>query len=73
MVINGKQLSELDTFFAKAKLPATVLLDAGTTITDVRQFVQSHIAVLKNNMDKPIYEVFYNRLVKLKELMNSAA
>lgn len=70
MVINEKQLSELESFFAKASLPKTVQLDAGTTITNVAKFVDSHLAVLRNNMDKPIYEVFYQRLEQLKEKIN---
>jgi hypothetical protein len=35
MPFTEKQVDELDTFFKKTKLPSTVQLDAGTTITDV--------------------------------------
>lgn len=70
MVINEKQLSELEAFFAKKKLPKEVQLDAGAKITDVSRFVESHLTVLRNNLDMTIYEVFYQRLIQLKEKIN---
>jgi hypothetical protein len=70
MPFTEKQIDELGTFFAKAKLPTTVDLDAGSKVTNVPAFIQSHLNVLRSNPDKPIYEVFYNRLVRLKELIS---
>jgi len=49
-------------------LPKELVLDAGTKVSDVQQMVDSHIKVLRHNGDKPIYEVFYDRLLKVKEL-----
>ena len=69
MSFTDKQIDELDAYFKKIKLPTTVQLDAGTTITDVSTFINSHLAVLRNNLDKQIYEVFLQRLEKLKELL----
>lgn len=71
MAISEKDLSELEQFFGIAKLPAEVQLDGGTKITDVPRFIESHLEVLRNNNDKPIYEVFYQRLLKLKSLVQS--
>ncbi len=69
MAISEKQLLELESYFKKAKLPVVVHLDAGTMISDTARFVASHLSVLRNNMDKPLYEVFYQRLVQLKEMI----
>lgn len=69
MAVTDKQIEELETFFAKAKLPVTLHLESGVMISEVIRFVASHLAVLKHNADKPIYEVFYDRLLKAKELI----
>lgn len=71
MVIIEQQIAELEQFVLKAKLPVTVQLDVGTNITDVSKFVVSHPTISRNNPDKPIFEVFLNRLYKLKEIFNS--
>ncbi len=67
MVIKEKQLSEPESFFTKTKLLKSILLDTGTPISNVPKFVENHFAVLWNNMDKPIYEVFFQRLLGSKE------
>jgi len=69
MPVTSKQIDELELFFSKAKLPTTIQLDSGSNITDVKQFVASHLNVLRNNDDKPMYDVFYSRLLRLKELI----
>jgi len=66
MPFTERQLDELDIFFKKTKFPPIVQLDAGTTITNVPTFINSHPTVLRNNMDKPIYEAFHQRLIALK-------
>lgn len=62
-----KQIKELEAFFSKSKLPASIQLEPGTVLTDVQKFVGSHLNVLKNNPDKNFYEVFYDRLGRLKK------
>jgi hypothetical protein len=69
MAITDKQINELEEFFKKVKLPTTVELEEGSTIVNVRQFIDSHLKVLRNNGDKPMYEVFFNRLLRLKEIL----
>jgi len=69
MAVTGKQIEELELYFNKATLPESIALDSGTTITEVPKFIGSHLAILHNCGDKPVYEVFYNRLIKLKELL----
>ena len=69
MPVTDKQIAELESFFAKAKLPKELVLDAGTKVSNVAHLVKSHLNVLKHNGDKPIYDVFYERLLKVKELV----
>jgi hypothetical protein len=71
MLVTSQQIDELETFFAKAKLPKTIQLDAGLVIADIGQFVKSHINVLRLNFEKPIYAPFYDRLQKLKQLLET--
>ena len=70
MVISEKQIRELEDYFKIAALPDTIVLDAGSRVDDVPRFIQSHLRVLRNNADKPAYEVFYLRLQKVKELIS---
>jgi hypothetical protein len=70
MPFTEKQIDDLDTFFKTAKFPTTVQLDEGSKITNVPTFIQSHLNVLRANPDKPINDVFYSRLMRLKELIS---
>lgn len=69
MPTTATQLTDLENFFAKTKLPKTIQLDEGSKLVDVPNFVQSHLNVLKANPDKPVNDVFYTRLLRLKELI----
>jgi hypothetical protein len=73
---NRPSLSELKTWFSErmqdvpwmTPLPSSVRMDAGV-ITDVRQFIQSHLSVLEANSGKKLFLPYYLRLVKLRELL----
>jgi hypothetical protein len=67
-MVSDQQLKEIEEFFRNARLPKEVDLFPGTKIIDVPRFVGSHIGVLRNGGEKPIYDVFWQRLLKLKEL-----
>lgn len=67
MVVTEKQINELEEYFKKANLPVSVQLDVGSKVESVSKFIDSHLKVLRNNADKPMYEVFYLRLLTLKE------
>lgn len=69
MAVTVEQITELETFFEETELPATLLLESGVMVTDVKKFIATHIAVLKQNGDKMIYQVFYNRLLKAKQII----
>jgi hypothetical protein len=70
MPYTPKQIEELAAFFKDAKLPPTIQLDAGSMITNLPTFIQSHLNVLRANPDRPITEPFYTRLLRLKELIS---
>lgn len=70
MVITEKQIRELEDYFKVATLPASIELDAGSRVEDVPRFIQSHLKVLRNNADKAAYEVFYLRLLRVKEMLS---
>ncbi len=58
MPVTEKQNYDLEEFFTKAKLPTSVQLDVGSKVESVSKFIDSHLKVLRNNGDKPMYEVF---------------
>jgi hypothetical protein len=68
MAVTKKQIEELEIYFKGIKLPESIVLDGGTTIVDVPKFIESHITVLQNSGENTVYEVFHDRLVKLKVL-----
>lgn len=70
MAVTDKQINELEEFFNSAQLPASVQLDPGSKIDEVSKFVNSHLKVLRNNGNKPLTDVFYIRLIRLKEIIN---
>lgn len=67
------QIESLEQFFAKAQLPPGPLkLKQATNITDVAKMVESHMAIVKAQRDKPRYKPYYDRLAELKAVLQSA-
>ncbi len=69
MAVTEKEIKILEDYFKQANLPANVNLDVGSKIENVPKFIASHLSVLRNNGASGIYEVFYTRLLKLKEII----
>ncbi|HKZ67555.1 MAG TPA: hypothetical protein VJ111_14415 [Chitinophagaceae bacterium] len=69
---NETNFEKLKTFFSTASLPATVVLYPGSMITNPPLFISSHINVLTNCINKPVYEVFLVRLIRLKDILSSS-
>ncbi len=69
MAVTDNQIREVEDFFRNNKTPNEVKLGEGIMIVDTSRFISSHLEVLRNNGEKPMYEVFYLRLLKLKELV----
>ena len=59
----------MEKYFSNVRLPATIKRDDGTTVIDLPRLIQSHVLLLQNNIGKDLYDVFYKRLVRLKELI----
>ena len=64
-------VEELDAFFATATLPSALQLYPGNKIVGLPVFVESHLAVLKHSGSHGIYEVFYTRLIRLREMITA--
>lgn len=62
-------VSELEALFSTAQLPREIQLDHASRITDVKLFVESHLAVLKQNEGRAAYDGFYDRLEKAKKII----
>ncbi|SDF47015.1 DUF6965 family protein [Chitinophaga filiformis] len=62
-----KEIQEMEEFFKTADLPATIELSPGSVITNVPAFVYSHLQIIKLRKGVGIFEVFYDRLVIVKE------
>lgn len=60
-------IDELEQFFNKIKISIQeIQLDQCTYITNIKQFVDSHIVITNHNNGNPTYKPYYNRLVKLQ-------
>lgn len=69
MAVTEKEIKILEDYFKQANLPATVQLDVGSKIENVPKFIASHLSVLRNNGQIGIFDVFYIRLLQLKEII----
>lgn len=61
----------MEEFFKTADLPKTIELSAGSVITNVPAFVFSHLQIIKLRKGVGIFEVFYDRLVFVKEKLSA--
>lgn len=69
-----KDLNELEAFFKsipKANLPAEIEVVQAQKVTDVPKFINAHLACVKSNIGRNAYTSFYDRLVRLKELLSA--
>ena len=66
----SKDIAELESYFASIELRTqTVKLNKGSTITNVRLFIESHFAVVKANNGKRTFIPYLNRLQDLKRII----
>ena len=63
------KIVEIERFLTGAKLPDQVQLYPGIKVTNTARFVESHLEVLKAYGCKGLWDVFYTRLARLKELI----
>lgn len=65
-----KDIQEMEEFFKTTDLPDTIELSAGSVITNVPAFVFSHLQIIKLRKGVGIFEVFYDRLLAVKEKLS---
>ena len=63
------QISELEEFFT-CSLPKEIMLNTWTKITNVAEFVHSHIETVKANNGRKTFAVYLQRLNELKTCLN---
>ncbi|MCG1037299.1 DUF6965 family protein [Polaribacter sargassicola] len=67
----NEEIDELESFFNKINIPKNnCLLNQATKITNVTQFLKSHLAIVKANNGKPIYLPYLRRLQELKHILS---
>jgi hypothetical protein len=64
-----KDINELEQFFKTVSLPKELQLTPDQKITDVKKFYENHLAAVRANIGKNTFNSFYDRLVKMKELL----
>ena len=62
-------VKRLTSFFESAELPDTIQLKSGALVTNVEQFVKSHLRIAKNNQNKPVFSPYLERLEQLEQLL----
>jgi hypothetical protein len=72
MAAEKDKLGELEQFFKSVPLPKQVELEKGIIIKNVPKFIESHLAVLQHAGEKPVFESFWTRLRKLREIIADA-
>lgn len=64
-------LLELEEFFHDRELPETLDFGQHGKVLNVRKFIDSHIATLKNYSGNKRFMQFYNRILKAYELIKN--
>ena len=65
-----KPFDRLKEQLAVKTIPESIMIDVGSTITDIPKFIKSHIKYLDNNPGKLVYLPYYDRLVLLNKLID---
>lgn len=63
-------IPELEDYFSGIDLPQSLELYPGTKLNDVAHCVDTHLNVLKIYGNIRPYECFYDRLMKIKEMVD---
>lgn len=64
------EITELETYFENTILPiGPIKLNQCAIITNINNFINTHLETLKTNNGKPTFEPYLNRLQQLKQLI----
>jgi hypothetical protein len=70
--MDATTLNELEQFYKTAVLPSwPIELEQGTKIADIPKMIESHFTVLRANPNNKTYEPFFDRLVRLREIIQA--
>lgn len=63
-------IESAEAFFKTAVLPdGCIVIEEGVKVINLKKFVDSHLTVIRNNMDKAIFKPYYERLIKLAAIL----
>jgi hypothetical protein len=66
-------IEELEKFFKQCKLPeGEVQLNECAKIVNVERFLTSHLLAVKNHNGNKVYQPYYNRLIRFKEIIENS-
>jgi hypothetical protein len=65
------ELIELEQYFKSVTLPAEIRLSQCENIIDVKKFITTSLANCRAGMGLKTFEAAYDRLMKLKELLQA--
>lgn len=64
-------IEELEAYFSGIDLPPSLELDPGLKVNDVALCIQTHITLLKLHGNVRPFECFYDRLIRIKEMIEA--
>ena len=64
------KLIDLVAELKNKQIPQSIQLDKCTFINDVEKFIDSHVSILEHNKGNKTFVGYYNRLLKLNELLH---
>jgi hypothetical protein len=65
-------IDDIESYFASIEYnQKQIKIDKCGTITDLKKFVESHVATVKSNNGKPTFKPYYDRLEQVKNLLST--
>ena len=68
---SGWDMEGVRAYFDAVELPQEVALDECTHIFDIRKFIRNHYFICVRNNGKPSFRPYYERLKKLKQVIDA--
>lgn len=62
---SNMNLNDLEKEYKKIELPEQIVMDESTIILNPKQFVSSHISILKSNTGNKRFKPYYDRLLEV--------
>lgn len=69
---NLSTIESLENYFNSIELSTdSIELNNHTKITNIKEFVKSHLSTIKANFKNPLFLPYLDRLVKLKDIISN--